>query len=170
MISEKMSEALSQQINAELYSAYLYMAIASYTNELSLKGATNWFMIQVQEEMAHAKKMYDYVESQGRRPALYAIDQPPAEFKSLLDAFDHTLAHEKKVTGLINDLANLALEEKDHATHIFLQWFITEQVEEEETASEIVNRLKMAGDSGPGLFMVDGELAARVMTVAASAE
>jgi ferritin len=170
MITEEMSEALSRQINAEFYSAYLYMSMASYSNAMSLKGAANWFYIQAQEEMAHTKKMYDYIESQGSRPALYAIDQPPSDFKSLLHAFEETLAHEKMVTGRIADLANLAHDEKDHATQIFLQWFVTEQVEEEETAQGIVDRLKLAGDSGPGLFMVDGELAARVLTVPAGAE
>lgn len=170
MISEKMAEALSRQINYELYSAYLYMSMAAYANDISLKGATNWFTIQVKEEMSHGKRMYDYIESQGAKPALYAIEQPPADFESILKAFEQTLAHEKMVTGRINDLANLALEEKDHATHIFLQWFITEQVEEEETAKEIVDRLKLAGDTGPGLFMVDGELAARGMAASAGEE
>lgn len=164
MISEKMTSAINEQINAEIFSAYLYLSMSSYASFTGLKGAANWFYVQAKEEMTHAERLYNYVNSQGKRVVLTAIDAPQVEFASILDAFEVTLEHEKKVTALINNLVNLASDEKDHATEIYLQWFVTEQVEEEESAQEIIDRLKLAGETGAGLFMVDKELEARVFT------
>ena len=164
MISKEMTNALNKQINAELSSAYLYMSMSAYAAHAGLKGAANWFAVQTQEEMAHAQRFYDYVNSQGEHVVLGAIPQPQTEFASLTDMFERTLAHEKKVTALINDRVNLAAAEKDHATSIMLQWFVTEQVEEEESASDILATLKLTGQSGGGLFMLDKELGARVFT------
>lgn len=164
MISEKTVEALNSQINAELFSAYLYLSMSAYSESVGLKGAANWFFVQAQEEMAHAQRFYNYVNSQGGRVILQAIEQPASEFNSLLHAFEETLEHEKKVTALINGLVDLASGESDHATAIMLQWFVSEQVEEEESAGEIIDRLRLAGETGAGLFMVDNELATRVFT------
>jgi ferritin len=162
MVSKKMAKALNKQLNNELYSAYLYLSMSSYCNYVGLKGAVNWFMVQYQEEMVHFMKFYDYLNSQGVHVQLAAMDAPPAEFGSLLTMFEQALTHEQFITGSINEWMELAVGEKDHATQIFLQWFVTEQVEEEESAGDVIARLKMAGETGPGLLMVDSELAARV--------
>ncbi len=162
MISDKMTTALNKQINAELYSAYLYMSMSADALHGGLKGAANWFRVQAQEEMVHAQKFYDYVNTQGARVVLAAIDGPPDKFKSLQNMFEEALKHEQKVTSLIHKLASMAKAEDDHATGNFLQWFVTEQVEEEENARDVLDKIKLAGGPGPGLFMVDNELAARV--------
>ena len=167
MISDKMTEAVNKQINAELYSAYLYLSMSSYMSANGIKGAAQWFFAQAQEEMTHAWRLYGYVNSQGKHVELMAIDQPPTQFESLTHAMEETLTHEKKVTGLINDLANLAREEKDHASEIFLQWFVSEQVEEEESVNEVLDQLKLMGDYGGGLFMIDKELGARTFVMPA---
>ena len=164
MISEKMTKELNNQVNAELYSAYLYLAMSACATDMDFNGAANWFFLQMQEEMTHAQKIYDYICSQGNRVELEAIEKPPAQFESLKKMFEETLAHEKKVTSLINGLADLALEEKDHATSNFLQWFVDEQVEEEESVNDILAQLKLAGDQGPGLYMLDKSLSERVFT------
>jgi ferritin len=164
MISKKMTEALNQQINAELYSAYMYMAMSSFAAFKGYRGAANWFFIQTQEELSHAQKFYNYVNSVGEHAVMQAIEAPPAKYDSLTAMFEATLEHEKKVTALINGLADLAVEEKDHATEIFLQWFVSEQVEEEESVNEILGQLGLAGETGGGLFMIDKELGARTFT------
>ena len=164
MISEKMTAALNAQINAELYSAYLYLAMSAQATSMGLQGVANWFHVQAQEEMAHTQKFYNYVNSQGARVILEAIEKPPTEFDSPTAMFAAALEHERKVTALINGLANQAVDEKDHATQIVLQWFVTEQIEEEESASDILSKFKMAGDQGGGLFLMDKELATRVFT------
>lgn len=164
MISKQMTEALTDQVNAELYSAYMYMAMSSYASYKGYRGAANWFFVQAQEEVSHAQKIYNYINSVGEHAVMKAIEAPPAEYDSLQAMFEATLAHEQKVTALINDLANLAESEKDHATAIFLQWFVSEQVEEEENVNEILGQLDLAGASGGGLFMIDKELAARAFT------
>ena len=164
MLSEKMSEALNGQLNKEIYSAYLYLSMSAYSTYIGLKGFANWFMVQYQEETVHAMKIYDYINSQGGQVKLLAIAQPPAEFESPLDMFAKTLEHEKFVTKCINDLVDLAIEEKDHATNIFLQWFVTEQIEEEANDNEIISKLKLVGEKGDALLMIDRELAARVFT------
>ena len=164
MLSEKMTDALNNQLNKEIYSAYLYMSMSAYSSYSGLKGFANWFMVQYQEEMAHAMKIYDYIDNQGQQVKLVAINQPPTEFESPLDMFEKTLKHEQFVTKSINDLVDLAISEKDHATNIFLQWFVTEQIEEEGNDNEIISRLRIVGDNGNGLLMVDKELSARVYT------
>lgn len=164
MISQKMTDALNDQINKELYSAYLYMSMAAYAEDAGLPGTANWLGIQAKEEMTHAEKFYGYLNSQGARVVLGAIDAPPSDFESPEAVFQQVLEHEQKVTASINELVNLAGAEKDHASGIFLQWFVSEQVEEEESANEILSRFKLAGGAGGGLFMIDRELAARQFT------
>jgi ferritin len=164
MLSEKMTDALNNQLNKEIYSAYLYMSMSAYSSYSGLKGFANWFIVQYQEEMAHAMKIYDYIDSQGQQVKLISINQPPTEFESPQDMFEKTLKHEQFVTKSINDLVDLAILEKDHATNIFLQWFVTEQIEEEGNDNEIISRLRIVGEDGNGLLMVDKELSARVFT------
>jgi len=163
MLSEKMEEALNEQINKEMYSAYLYMAMSAHSKHMGLDGFANWFMVQYQEEMTHAMKIYDYINEQGGKVKLKAIKEPPSEFESPLDMFEKTLEHEKFITKSINELMDLAIKENDHATQIFLHWFVTEQIEEEANDNEIIAKLKLVGD-GNGLFMLDKELAARIFT------
>jgi len=163
MLSEKMINALNDQINKEMYSAYLYMAMSADSESKGLKGFANWFFVQYQEEMTHAMKIYHYVLEQSGRVELKAIEQPGIEFGSPLDMFTATLKHEQFITQSINDLMDLAIEIRDHATQIFLQWFVTEQIEEEGNDNEIIDKLKLAGE-GNGLFMIDKELSARIFT------
>lgn len=162
MLSEKMIKALNGQIQWEMFSAHIYLAMSAQCETMGLKGVSNWFMVQYKEEMDHAFKMYHYVLETGAEVELLAIDKPQKSYESPLQMFEVALEHERGVTKRINDLLDLALEERDHATNAFLQWFITEQIEEEASAGEIIDRLKMAGPQGPGLFMVDNELAARI--------
>lgn len=169
MISDKMQTAINEQINAELYSSYLYLAMSSYFTSVNLTGMGNWMRVQTQEELFHAIKMYDFVNERGGRALMKAIAQPPADWGSALAVFESALAHEQKVTGLINNLLDLALAERDHATAIFLQWFVTEQVEEEANAGGIVNKLKLIGSDTSGLFALDQELGSRVFTMPAPA-
>lgn len=169
MISKKMVQTLNKQLNNELYSAYLYLSMSSFTTFIGLKGAANWFMVQYQEEMTHAMKFYDYLNSQGEHSQLAAIAAPPTEFGTLLSMFEQTLKHEQFITKCINDLMDQAVKEKDHATQIFLQWFVTEQIEEEGNDNDIIAKLKLVGDSTQGLMMVDRDLAARVFTPPATA-
>ncbi|WP_290596293.1 MULTISPECIES: ferritin [unclassified Archaeoglobus] len=160
-ISEKMVEALNEQINAEIYSAYLYLSMAAYFDSIGLKGFANWMRVQWQEELTHAMRLYDYVVERGGRVKLYAIEEPPSEWESPLTAFEHTYEHEVNVTKRIHELVELAMSEKDYATYNMLQWFVAEQVEEEANASEIVDKLRLIGDDGRGLLMLDTELGAR---------
>ncbi|MCK9151647.1 ferritin [Methanobacterium alcaliphilum] len=169
MVSEKMQEALNGQLNAELYSAYLYLAMAAYYEDTDLPGFANWMRIQAQEELTHGMKFYDYLIQRGSRVILNTIEKPQKEWDSPLAVSEHVLNHEKKVTGLINELVNLAVNEKDHATNNFLQWFVAEQVEEEESAGGVLQKVRLASDSASGLLMVDSELAKRVFN-APSAE
>ncbi|WP_298271331.1 ferritin [Geobacter sp.] len=164
MLSTEMAAALNRHLNTELYSAQLYLSMSSYANFLGLKGAANWFMVQYQEEMVHFTKFYDYINSQGEHVRLGPLDAPPSEFVSLLAMFQKTLEHETYITKCINELTELAVKGKDHATQIFLQWFITEQIEEEENDREIIGKLKLVGDNGYGLLMIDNELGTRVFT------
>jgi len=164
MISKKMEEALNEQVNAELYSAYLYLSMESYFKSLNLNGFANWMRMQTQEEVVHAMKIYDFVNERGGRVALKAIEGPQTEWDSPLAVFEAVYAHEQKVTSLINDLVDLALKEKDHATNSFLQWFVNEQVEEESSADEVVQQLKMMENAPGGMFMLDRELGQRVFT------
>lgn len=164
MISKKMEDALNEQVNAEIYSAYLYLSMESYFKSQNLNGFANWMRIQTQEEVLHAMKIYDFINERGGRVTLKAIEGPPTEWDSALAVFQAAYGHEQKVTGLINDLVDLAIKEKDHATNSFLQWFVNEQVEEEASADEIVQQLKMMENAPGGMFMLDRELGQRVFT------
>jgi len=160
-----MEEALNKQVNAEFYSAYLYLAMAAYFESIDLAGCAKWMYAQTQEEIVHGMKIYDFINERGGRVKLDKIEAPQVEWESPLAVFEHAYAHEQHVTSLINNLMNLAIEEKDHATQIFLQWFVTEQVEEEASANEVVQKLKLAGTSSGGLFMIDRELGQRQMPI-----
>jgi len=157
MLKKKILDALNEQINKEIYSGYFYLGMSAYAASNNLKGFANWFYQQWREELAHAKKMFDYVEERGSKVMLKAIDEPPQDFLSGEDLFRRTLAHEKKVTGLIKSLVKLAEEEKDPETVKLLEWFVKEQVEEEETPSKILNKIK----SSKEILNVDTELALR---------
>ena len=170
MISKQVEEALNGQINAELYSAYLYLSMEAYFESVSLPGFATWMRVQTQEELMHTMKIYGFVNERGGRVLLKSIDQPPTEWESPLAVFEASYKHEQKVTGLINDLVNLAIEQKDHATNSFLQWFVNEQVEEEDSADQVVQKLKMIKNDPGGLFLVDRELGQRVFTPPAAAE
>ncbi len=161
MIGKKIEKALNDQINAELYSAYLYLSMSAYFEAENLPGFANWMRVQWQEEVKHALKIYDYVNERTGRVVLKSITEPPAKWKSPMDVFEATYKHEQVVTGRINDLVNQAIAEKDHATNAFLQWFVTEQVEEEKSADEIVQKLRCISDAPGGLYMLDKELGQR---------
>ena len=164
MIGKKMEKALNGQINAELYSSYLYLSMATYFNSIDLPGFANWMRIQHQEEEFHGLKFFDYIQERGGRVTLQTIEAPPTEWSSPLNAFEETLKHEQKVTGLINDLVFLAREERDNAAEIFLQWFVTEQVEEEDNVNTILAQLRLIKDKPQGLFMLDKDLGQRTFT------
>lgn len=161
MLSEKMKEALNKQLNAEFYSAYLYLSMSAYFESINLKGFANWMRVQAQEEITHAMKFFDYINERGGRVYLESIEKPPTEWDSPLHVFEETYKHEVNVTRMINDLVNLAIEEKDHATYNMLQWFVAEQVEEEASADEIRQQLKFIGEERRGVLMLDRELAQR---------
>ena len=161
MLRKKVQDALNEQINKELYSAYLYLSMSAYCESINLSGFGHWMRAQAREEQEHAMKLYGFICDRGGIVELQAIDQPPVEFNSAIDLFEQTLKHEEFVTSLINDLYVLSVQEKDYATQIFLQWFVTEQVEEEKGAGEILERLRMIGDKAQGLLIMDRQLAAR---------
>ena len=163
MLSDKMQQALNAQVNAEMYSAYLYLSMATYFQDQNLAGLATWMQVQAQEEMVHAMKIYQYIEEARGRVELAPIDGPPTEWESPLAAFQDAFKHERKVTGLINDLVDLARDDNDKATEFMLQWFVTEQVEEEANADNNVRLLKLAGDNPHALLMADRELGARPM-------
>ncbi|MFH1090275.1 MAG: ferritin [Pseudomonadota bacterium] len=169
MLSQKMQAALNEQINAESYSAYLYLSMGAYFESLGLNGFAAWMGAQAREEVFHAFKIYTFINDRGGRVRLKAIEAPPTEWASPLAAFQDALAHEQKVTGLINSLVDMSREEKDHASDIFLQWFVTEQVEEEDSVGDVVLKLKLIGDEGNALFMMDKELGLRTVSPAAAA-
>ena len=161
MISEKIQDALNKQMNAELYASYLYLAMAAYFEHENYTGFGAWMAAQSREEYGHAMKIYSYINQAGGRVKLDAIEEPKQEWNETVEAFEDALAHEIKVTNMINDLMDLTIAEKDHATNIFLHWFVEEQVEEVDTARQIVDRLKlMAGHQG-AMFMYDRELGSR---------
>ncbi len=167
MLKRTIEKALNQQINAEMYSAYLYLSMSTYFESLSLPGFAGWMKVQAQEEMSHAMKIYDFVHERGGAVKLMPIDGPPVKWASPVAVFEATLAHERKVTGLINKLVDLAIKEKDHASNIFLQWFVTEQVEEEASADELLQQLKRIGNAGHALLMMDKEMGRRTFTAPA---
>jgi ferritin len=164
MISPKLEKALNDQINAEMFSAYLYLAMVAYFQDKNLSGFANWMTVQNQEETFHAMKFFKYVAERGGRVTLGAIEKPQFEWESPLAAMEAAQKHEAYITGRINDLMNLAIKEKDHATVNFLNWFVAEQVEEEDSVNEVVQKLRMVGSAGGGLFMMDRDMAARVFT------
>jgi ferritin len=170
MLSEKMQAAMNQQINAELHSAYVYLSMAAYFQDQNLPGFSNWMRVQWQEELAHALKFFDFINDRRGRVRLEPIAAVPIAWDSPLAAFEDAFKHEQKVSALINDLVNLALEEKDHAANSFLQWFVDEQVEEEASADAVVQQLKLIGSSGQALYLLDRELGARQADAAPSAE
>ena len=161
MISSKLQDAINQQINAEIYSAYLYLSMAAHFESVNLSGFAHWMKLQNDEETEHAMKLFDFVNDRGGRVTLKAIDAPPVEFGSALEVMEQTLEHERKVTGMIDRLYEMAEAEKDHAARIMLEWFIEEQIEEEKTAEDIVERLKIGGGEGAGLLMADTTMGKR---------
>ena len=161
-LNSKIEEVLNNQINREIYSAYLYLSMAAYFDATGLKGMANWTKIQYQEEMAHAMKIFNYVNDRGGRVILESIEKPATEWVSPIDVFEGILKHEEYITKNINELIAVATEEKDYATINFLQWFISEQVEEEANVNEILDQLNLIGDNKMGLVMLDKELGQRV--------
>jgi len=162
MISKTLTTALNDQVNAEIYSAYLYLSMSAYAEGTGLKGAANWLYTQAQEEMAHAIHMYQYVLDRGAAPVLPAIQSPEASFAGLTDIFKKVFAHEQKVTERLNKIATLAMQENDHACYQFIMWYVNEQVEEEAGAQDILSKLELIGDNKGHLLNLDNELAARV--------
>lgn len=162
MISEKMQDAFNDQINKELYSEYLYLAMKAYFSELNLQGFVNWFNVQVQEEHAHAMGMYDYLIERGGKVVLSAIDAPEIKGKTPVEIFEQVLEHEEFVTSRINALMDVAEEVKDRAALSFLDWYLKEQVEEESSVGGVLATLKLIGDDKKALLMLDKDLAARV--------
>ena len=161
-MNKKIENLLNEQINAELYSAYLYLSMSSYLSSINLNGFANWMKTQFEEEQFHAMKMYNYVLERGGIVELMAIEKPISQWGDIIDIFRYTLKHEQHVTSLINNLINVAIEEKDHATTNFLQWFIDEQVEEEANVSDLLGQLELIEGKGSALFMLDREAKQRV--------
>lgn len=162
MINEKVEQAFNKQINAETYSAYLYWSMSAALEKMNLPGFANWMRIQAQEEMIHALKFYQHIIERGGSVVLSAIDAPPVEWDSVKAVFQNALKHEQFVTGLINGLMDLAMEQRDHAGNMFLQWFVSEQVEEEASAMEVLGKLEVVGETAGGLYMLDKEMGQRV--------
>ena len=161
MLSKAIQDAINNQINKELYSSYLYLAMSTYYAESNFSGFASWMKVQSTEEYGHAMKFYGYVIERNGHVELETIEKPNAKFKSPADVFKQVLEHEQKVTAMINKLYELAIKEKDYPTQIMLEWFITEQLEEEKSAGDILDQLKMVGDSPVSLIMMDRQLAAR---------
>lgn len=161
MLSKKMNDALNEQMKNEFFSAYLYMAIAGYFQAEDLPGTANWMRVQALEELTHGEKFFNFITEAGGRTDVRGFESPQNEFKSPLDAFKYSLKHENFVTDSINKLMDLAKKEGSHAAQIFLQWFVTEQVEEEASFSLIVRKLERIGDDGNGLLRLDDELGTR---------
>ena len=161
MLKEKMLNTLNEQINAEQYSAILYLSMSAWFYDKGLPGFANWMYVQYQEELTHANKIFNYVNERGGKVNIKAIDQVDTEFESIIVVVEKTLAHEQKVTGLINNLVDIAIEVSDHATQSFLKWFVDEQVEEEANVEEILDTLKLINGQGNGIFMLDREMRQR---------
>jgi ferritin len=162
MLNPKIEKAINDQINAEAYSAYLYLSMSAYFERMNLPGFAKWTYVQYLEETTHSLKFFKYVNERGGVAKIMAIKEPPTEWKSPMHVFEEILKHEEYVTSLINNLVDLSLLEKDHATNNLLQWYVGEQVEEEANASLILGHLKRTGDSKDGLYMIDKELSVRV--------
>lgn len=161
MLTKKMEKALNEQINKELWSAYLYLSMAAYFEEKNLPGFANWMRVQSQEEITHGMKIFDYVNSRGGRVLLEPISEVPKEWADTRTVVEETLNHERVVTESINDLVNLAIQEQDHATNNMLQWFVGEQVEEEANVDDLLNKVEMTDGKAHALMMIDKELAGR---------
>jgi ferritin len=161
MLSKGIQEAINDQIHHELHSAYVYLSMSAYLEAANFTGFAKWMRMQAQEEVNHGMKLFDYVNDRNGRVTLKTLEQPPADYKSVLDVFEHALQHEMKVTRMIYSLYELATKENDYATQVQLQWFINEQVEEEATATTVVDRLKIAGGDGAALLLLDREMGAR---------
>ncbi len=168
MISNKMCKALNDQVNAELFSSYLYLSMSSWFSERSLSGFASWMRVQAQEELSHGMKIYDYILERGGKVELAAIKQPESTWKTAVEVVEEVAKHEAKVTALVNDLVDVALGKKDHAANIFLQWFVAEQVEEEASVGEVFERMKMIDGDSAGMFAMDMELSKRVFTAPAA--
>jgi ferritin len=164
MISEPLAKALSEQVNAEYYSAYLYQAMSAHADRLGYKGIANWLFIQTREEMAHGIHLYQHILERGASPSFEAVKAPPASFAGVKELFEQVLAHERGVSARINDIASLAIAEKDHATYNFIMWYVNEQVEEEKNAEEILARINLMGNNPGLLFHFDSEMAGRTFT------
>ena len=162
MLSTKLEIELNKQLNAELFSAYLYLSMSSFLATKNLSGFSNWMKVQFEEEQAHALKLYKYIIDRGGRVLLQQIESPKNEWTDGIDVFEDIFKHEQKITSMINELVNLSMEEKDHATVNLLQWYISEQVEEEATVSDILEQLNLIEGKGAGLFMLDREMKQRV--------
>ncbi|OIO64802.1 ferritin [Candidatus Woesearchaeota archaeon CG1_02_57_44] len=160
-LTERMHGALNDQVTAELHAAHLYLAMAADFEAQNLTGMAAWMKTQAQEELAHAMRIYDYINTRDSKVTLKSLDAPPADFGGPIGAFKAALEHEKKVTGMIHRLVALAREEKDLATESFLQWYVNEQVEEESTAQAIIEKIELVGDKGTALYLLDKELGAR---------
>ena len=166
-MNSKTQHGFNEQLNAELFSAYLYLSMSAYFEAQNLKGMAHWMRVQAQEELLHAMKFFDFINERDGRVVLTKVKEPKTEWSSPLDAFEEAYTHETKVTGLINELVELSLSERDHASNTFLQWFVTEQVEEEASAQEIRDKLRLVKDNPVALFMIDQELARRPAAAAA---
>ncbi|MBN1111982.1 MAG: ferritin [Bacteroidales bacterium] len=164
MINSKVEAAINNQINAEFWSAYFYLSMSNYFSSIGLAGFANWMNVQFEEEVFHARRFMTYLNERGGRVILKPIDEVQTSWEGPLNVFEETLSHEEKVTGLINELMDIAIKESDHATKSFLQWFIDEQVEEEAGVSEILDHLRLINGEGQGLFLMDKELKTRVFT------
>ena len=160
-LGPRLLDAINQHVNSELYSAYLYLSMSAYCESANMPGMAHWMRLQHEEETSHAMRLFDFVNDRGGRVVLQAIDQPPVEFSSPLDVMERTLEHERSVTSAIHRLYELATEESDYAAQVLLQWFITEQVEEEKAAGEVVEQLRLVGDDPTGLLMIDSRLGER---------
>jgi ferritin len=165
MIKEKMQKALNKQLNEELYSSYIYLSMAAFFESENLSGFSHWMRIQSQEEYMHAMKIYDYIHRADGKVTLQKIDAPKSSWKTPQDVFQDQYKQEQEVTKSINEIVDLSIEEKDHATHNFMQWFISEQVEEESSALKLLEKMKLIGDNRNGLFLFDHELAQRAAAV-----
>lgn len=162
MLNDKLLHALSNQVNAEYYSAYMYLAMSATANNLGLAGTANWLYMQAKEEMAHGTHIYEYIIERGEVPTFAAIDLPPTAYKDINEIFQKVLAHEQLVTKSINSIATLAMQESDHACYQFMMWFVNEQVEEEASVSAVLDKLKLIGDDKGLLLTLDNELGTRV--------
>ncbi|ADG92889.1 Ferroxidase [Arcobacter nitrofigilis DSM 7299] len=161
MLKKEISDALVMQLNKEFQSSYIYLGMSAYASKIGLNGSSSWFLVQYQEEVAHAMKLFKYLENQEVHVTLPKIEEANVDFKSILDTFKKALAHEIKMSANLNELSDLTMKNKDHATYNMLQWYVTEQVEEEATLNTIIDKIKLVGDDGYGLYAIDQELGSR---------